>query len=142
MPMKTTRCDDQNLCQFCLALAREECSYCEDGYCLKTDTPCRQRLINPSYRIKDGEINCDWFLLAVLPLDHELNTAIHDIMNEERDLDDEAEDDEAHSFLRKCEDCGRFFTPQSNRQKRCKACALKAHKKVDAKWHRLQYSRI
>ena len=136
-----TKENDRELCQLCLDLARQECACCVNGYCLQTDKPCRQRLIDPSYRIEDGRIGCDWFLMAVLPLDPELNETVNAILNKERDLYDEPENDESHTFLRKCENCGRFFPPHSNRQKRCKACALEVHRKTDAEWHRRQYWR-
>ena len=130
-----------HLCQLCVKLAESECSYCQNGNCLETDRPCRERLINPKYSIQDGAIDCDWFWEAVLPLNRELNESCCRSVNETPDLwDEDPEKDD--SLLRQCVDCGRIFTPHSNSQKRCRECAVKAKRKTDAAAQRRYYWRM
>ncbi len=99
------------------------------------DRPCESLLVNPVYRIEDGAINCEWFIDAVLPLDPELNETIGGLINRVRDLYDA----DRPPILLQCADCGKYFTPHSNRQKRCKACAGEAKRRNNAAIKRLSY---
>lgn len=57
------------------ALARGECANYQNGMCLETDQRCH--LINPRYdSIRDGMIDCDYFLECVLPADWDLNDLV------------------------------------------------------------------
>ena len=48
------------------ALARDECAYCQNGFCLKTDERCH--LIREDCdTLRDGLIACDYFYESVLP---------------------------------------------------------------------------
>ena len=70
------------------ALARGECANYQNGMCLETDQRCH--LINPRYdSIRDGMIDCDYFLECVLPADWDLNDLVSYAL-----WYDEAEDDD------------------------------------------------
>ena len=99
-------------------LARRECANYSDGSCLTDDHPCH--VLNPAYKtIHDGAVACDYFLLAVLPLDAELNTAIlHEIYREE---------DQAGEGWKECVRCHKPFIPGSNRQRYCASCGEAAN---------------
>ncbi len=123
----------------CLRLAYNECPYCtDDKMCLLIDLPCAYNLIDMDYSIADGAIGCEYFTKAVLPLDPELNDTVNRLIWAERDLYEDDENDTTE-FLRQCVDCGKWFTPTNNRQKRCRSCGMIAHKKTDAAWHRKEY---
>ena len=54
------------------ALAAGECANYHGGFCAETDRRCH--LINPKYdSIRDGMIDCDYFLECVLPANWELS---------------------------------------------------------------------
>ena len=94
-------------------LAKKECANYANGFCLPADRPCH--VLNPAYKtIHDGAVECDYFLLAVLPLDAELNTAVwHEICREE---------DQAGKGWKECVRCNKPFIPASNRQRYCAEC--------------------
>ena len=98
-------------------LAQKECANYTDGLCLPVDRPCH--VLNPAYKtIHDGAIACDYFLLAVLPLDAELNTAVwHEIYRGE---------DQAGEGWKECVRCHKPFIPGSNRQRYCASCGAAA----------------
>lgn len=98
-------------------LAQKECVNYADGFCLLADCPCH--VLNPAYKtIHDGAIACDYFLLAVLPLDAELNTAVwHEIYRGE---------DQAGEGWKECVRCLKPFIPGSNRQRYCASCGAAA----------------
>ena len=98
-------------------LTQKECANYADGFCLPVDRPCH--VLNPAYKtIHDGAIVCDYFLLAVLPLDAELNTAVwHEIYRGE---------DQAGEGWKECVRCHKPFIPGSNRQRYCVSCGAAA----------------
>jgi len=81
---------------------------------------CAFCVLNPAYKtIHDGAVACDYFLLAVLPLDAELNTAIlHEVYREE---------DQAGEGWKECVRCHKPFIPGSNRQRYCASCGEAAN---------------
>ena len=99
------------------ALARGECANYQNGMCLETDRRCH--LINPRYdSIRDGIIDCDYFLECVLPADWDLNDLISYAL-----WYDEAEGyEELPSNMKRCAECQRPFVFTSNRQKYCNVC--------------------
>lgn len=99
-------------------LAQKECANYADGICLPADRPCH--VLNAAYKsIHDGAIACDYFLLAVLPLDTELNTAVwHEIYRGE---------DQAGEGWKECIRCHKPFIPGSNRQRYCVSCGEAAN---------------
>ncbi len=99
-------------------LAKKECANYANGFCLPTDCPCH--VLNPAYKtIHDGAVDCDYFLLTVLPLDTELNTAVwHEIYREE---------DQAGEGWKECVRCHKPFIPGSNRQRYCASCGEAAN---------------
>ena len=99
-------------------LARKECANYADGFCLPADRPFH--VLNPAYKtIHDGAVACDYFLLAVLPLDAELITAVwHEICREE---------DQAGEGWKECVRCHKPFIPASNRQRYCASCGETAN---------------
>ena len=99
-------------------LAQKECANYADGFCLPADCPCHA--LNPAYKtFHDGAVACDYFLLAVLPLDTELNTAVwHEIYRGE---------DQAGEVWKECVRCHKPFIPGSNRQRYCASCGEAAN---------------
>ena len=68
--------------------------------------------------VSTGAVDCDHFLLAVLPLDPELNTAVwHEIYRRE---------DQAGEGWKECVRCYKPFIPGSNRQRYCTSCGASA----------------
>lgn len=98
-------------------LARKECANYANGFCLPENRPCH--VLNPAYStIHDGAVDCDYFLLAVLPLGLELNTAVwHEIYQEEG---------QAGEGWKECVRCHKPFIPASNRQRYCASCGASA----------------
>ena len=98
-------------------LTQKECANYADGLCLPVESPCH--VLNPAYKtIHDGAIACDFFLLAVLPLDTELNTAVwHEIYRG---------DDQTGGGWIECVGCRKPFIPGSNRQRYCASCGAAA----------------
>ena len=98
-------------------VARKECANYADGICLPENVPCH--VINPAYRtIHDGAVDCDWFLLAVLPMYPKLNTEVsHEIFRDE---------DQAGEGWKECTRCKKPFIPGSNRQRFCADCGKAA----------------
>ena len=67
--------NDKQIIKSIKALAKAECSTYEKGICLETDRCCH--IINPNYStIREGIINCDYFLECVLPADWDLNDLV------------------------------------------------------------------
>ena len=99
-------------------LAKKECANYADGFCLPADCHCH--VLSPAYKtIHDGAIACDYFLLAVLPLGTELNTAVwHEIYREE---------DQAGEGWKECVRCHKPFILGSNRQRYCASCGEAAN---------------
>ena len=79
------------------ALAAGECANYHGGFCAETDRRCH--LINPKYdSIRDGMIDCDYFLECVLPANWELSDLVSYAL-----WYDEAEDDDLPSNMKRCE---------------------------------------
>ena len=99
-------------------LAKKECANYANGFCLPDDRPCY--VLNPAYKtIHDGAVHCDYFLLAALPLNVELNTAVwHEVYREE---------DQAGEGWKECVRCHKPFIPGSNRQRYCASCGEAAN---------------
>lgn len=98
-------------------LAKKECANYAGGYCLPYDRPCR--VVNPAYKaIRNGAVNCDYFLFAVLPLWPELSMTVW------REIFDEAGVNEER--WKECVRCHKPFIPASNRQRYCAACGNEA----------------
>ena len=98
-------------------LTQKECANYFNGVCLPTDRPCH--VINPAYlKIRDGVVDCDYSLSAVLPLQPELNTVVwHEILRE---------DDQTGECWKECARCHKPFIPVSNRQQYCTNCGTVA----------------
>ena len=110
---------DKQLTQKAKQLARKECANLMDGTCIEYDEPCF--LISPKYdSIHDGAIDCDYFLLAVLPLQPDLQKAIW--------AEIYSEDGTVSSVMKNCAICGKPFIPTSNRQKFCTDCQIYARR--------------
>lgn len=65
---------------------------------------------------------CRWFRAAVLPLDHQLETALYHRLES-----------------RRCSECGALFLPGSNRAKYCKDCAARVRRRKEAERQRKRY---
>lgn len=111
----------------CVKLAHEECANYVRGLCVDPDRyeECECDCIN-HYTVMDGAINCDYFLLCVLPLDKELNELVWAEIHK-------AIEDEREAGKHQCALCGKWFVPGSNRQKYCMECGYKADRKNRAK---------
>lgn len=89
--------------------AAECCNYCK-GDCLETEQACH--LINDRYEnIADGQLDCDWFLQAVLPAWPQIQSEV---------LADLYQMNKAE--IKPCSRCGKPFVPASNRQRYCEHC--------------------
>lgn len=99
-------------------LAKKECANYANGFCLPTDCPCY--VLNPAHKtIHNGAVDCDYFLLAVLPLDAELNKAVwYEMYREEG---------QAGEGWKECVRCYKPFIPGSNRQRYCASCGEAAN---------------
>lgn len=88
-------------------LVRECCNY-HNGQCMALDEGdgcvCAQSISH--------SLLCRWFRAAVLPLDHQLETALYHRLES-----------------RRCSECGALFLPGSNRAKYCKECAARMKRK-------------
>ena len=62
------------------------------------------------------------FRVAVLPLDHQLETALYHRLES-----------------RRCSECGALFLPGSNRAKYCKECAARVRRRKEAERQRKRY---
>lgn len=71
------------------ALARDECAYCQNGFCLKTDERCH--LIREDCdTLRDGLIACDYFYESVLPAGWNLTDLIaYSLWYAEADADED-----------------------------------------------------
>ena len=109
--------------------AKNICSLYRNGECIETGCPCH--VLHPSYTIRDGSINCDYFLTAVLPADKELSDRVQaEIYQQETE----------HTVqTKKCSRCRIPFIPCSNRQRYCSTCAVEAERTRNAQSHRRQY---
>ena len=88
------------------ALARGECANYQNGMC-----------------IRDGMIDCDYFLECVLPADWDLNDLVSYAL-----WYDEAEEDDLPPDMKRCQDCQQPFVFTNNRQQFCPACAEKRNR--------------
>ncbi|MEY8238325.1 cysteine-rich VLP domain-containing protein [Lachnospiraceae bacterium 66-29] len=97
-------------------LVRECCNY-DNGQCMALDEGdgcvCVQSISH--------SLLCRWFRAAVLPLDHQLETALYHRLES-----------------RRCSECGALFLPGSNRAKYCKDCATRMKRKHAAERKRKQ----
>ena len=88
-------------------LVRECCNY-DNGQCMALDEGdgcvCVQSISH--------SLLCRWFRVAVLPLDHQLETALYHRLES-----------------RRCSECGALFLPGSNRAKYCRECAARMKRK-------------
>lgn len=109
--------NDKQLLKQCAAHARAECANLHGKECVVDE--CRCHLINTKYpTIEEGALDCDWFLLAVLPQDKELSKAVWQQLV--------GQDGPSRNRGRLCEICRNTFTPTSPRQKYCAACGERA----------------
>ena len=67
-------------------------------------------------------LRCRWFRAAVLPLDHQLETALYHRLES-----------------RRCSECGALFLPGFNRAKYCKDCAARVRRRKEAERQRKRY---
>ena len=79
------------------ALIKNQCCNYDDGDCLLLDCPCPQMI---TY-----SLICKWCKTAVLPNNKELYIQLIKSVN-----------------TKKCDVCGKLFTPKSNRAKYCDKC--------------------
>ena len=90
-------------------LVRECCNY-DNGQCMALDEGdgcvCVQSISH--------SLLCRWFRVAVLPLDHRLES-------------------------RRCSECGALFLPGSNRAKYCRECAARVRRRKEAERQRKRY---
>ena len=97
-------------------LVRECCNY-DNGQCMLLDEGdgcvCVQSISH--------SLLCRWFRAAVLPLDHQLETALYHRLES-----------------RRCSECGALFLPGSNRAKYCRECAVRMKRKHAAERKRKQ----
>ncbi len=104
------------------ALARDECANYQRGMCLETDDRCH--LINAKYdSIREGIIDCDYFLECVLPADWDLNDLISYAL-----WYDGEDEDALPPNMKRCEECQQPFVFTNNRQQYCRSCAQKRQK--------------
>lgn len=109
--------NDKQLLKRCVNLAKAECADCHGKDCTPEDRRCH--VINPKYpSIEEGAIDCDWFLLAVLPQDKELSKAVWQSLI--------GQDGPTRTWGRLCEICRNTFVPTSPRQKYCPSCGKRA----------------
>jgi len=101
------------------AQAKNLCAAYRDGECLQDECTCH--VLHPKYAIKDGGIDCDYFLTAVLPSDSDLFDRVQAEIYQ-TGLPPFAQ-------VKKCTRCGKHFTPRSNRQMYCVACSVEEKKK-------------
>ncbi|NBH74229.1 hypothetical protein D3Z51_19990 [Clostridiaceae bacterium] len=98
-------------------LVRECCNY-DNGQCMALDEGdgcvCVQSISH--------SLLCRWFRAAVLPLDHQLETALYHRLES-----------------RRCSECGALFLPGSNRAKYCKDCAARVRRRKEAERQRKRY---
>ena len=98
-------------------LVRECCNY-DNGQCMVLDEGdgcvCVQSISH--------SLLCRWFRAAVLPLDHQLETALYHRLES-----------------RRCSECGTLFLPGSNRAKYCKECAARVRRRKEAERQRKRY---
>ena len=118
--------DDKKIISVIRKLAKEECANYDHGYCLETDKPCH--VINPHYdSIRDGAVDCDYFLECVLPADWDLNDLTwYAIWYDE--------DEPMEARPRHCAVCGALFIPEteSSRQMYCSVCSEREMRKKHA----------
>lgn len=116
--------DDKKIIRHCSTFACQECANYSDHCCLPEDGPCH--VINPNYpTIREGAIDCDYFLTAVLPSNSELHKLVwNELLS--TDIFD-------HKDTRNCILCGRPYVPASPRQKYCAVCGdtMKAQRNRD-----------
>lgn len=104
---------DKCIIRSCKALAERACANFSNHYCLPEDRACH--LINARYpTIHDGAIDCDYFIISVLPGEK----ALHRLVLSR--LFDAGECTPAHT--RACVRCGQRYVPISPRQKYCASC--------------------
>ncbi len=88
-------------------LVRECCNY-DNGQCIVLDEGdgcvCVQNISH--------SLLCRWFRVAVLPLDHQLETALYHRLKS-----------------RRCSECSSLFLPGSNRAKYCRECVVRMKRK-------------
>ena len=116
-------------------LARDECANYYRGKCLETDGPCH--VINPGYEsVRDGTVDCDYFMDYVLPADWELNDLVwYAIWADEKAT-------VLPDGMKECEICHMAFLPTHPKQKYCKGCGeivnrKKSRERMREKRHRI-----
>ena len=104
---------DKSIIRSCKTLTEKSCANFSNRYCLPEDRACH--LINARYpAIRDGAIDCDYFMTAVLPGDKALHRLVLS------SLFDSAKRPPVHT--RECARCGQRYMPASPRQKYCASC--------------------
>lgn len=92
-------------------LIRAECCNYDNSNCVLLDNGSYQKCPQVSNR----ELNCDWFIEAVLPLNPVLESEV-------------LHDSGLNSVQKKCTVCGKPITVQSNRAQYCPKCLIKVKK--------------
>jgi len=93
-------------------LIRNECCNFDSGNCVLLDNGAYHKCTQVSNR----ELGCEWFVEAVLPLNPILEAEVLHI------------DSEINSIHKKCANCGKAITVQSNRAKYCPKCLIQVRK--------------
>ena len=125
--------EDKKIIRQCKSLAEKECAnYC-NRLCLWENRPCH--VINSRYAaIRDGVIDCDWFMEAVLPASTELNKLVwHELLSGAVPT---------ASGPRRCEKCGEPYIPSSPRQKYCVPCSKAVKKQQNREKQRRHNERL
>ena len=125
--------EDKKIIRQCKSLAEKECANYSNRMCIPEDRPCF--VINSHYpSIRDGAIDCDWFMQAILPGCAELNKLVlHELF---------CDGTSAASGTRKCEKCGAPYVPSSPRQKYCVSCGKAVKKQQNQEKQRRHNERL
>ncbi|MBO2517716.1 MAG: hypothetical protein CW338_10710 [Clostridiales bacterium] len=116
---------DKQILRSIKKLAQLECCNYDRGMCIETDERCH--LIHPDFdSIRDGAIDCDYFMDCVLPASWELD----DLVNYALWYDDEDEEPD----YRACKICGKPFLPDESapHQLYCRECGERKKKRDHA----------
>ena len=102
-------------------LAKRECCNYSDGLCDRSGKECRQK--------KDKNLNCDWFVKAVLPLDKTLLAEINSIKTSTELKETVTENNKSNPRVRQkqCDICGKAFNSIARNTRHCPKCAEKVH---------------
>lgn len=128
----TKETKDSAIKRRCVKLAHDECANYVRGKCEDPDRIGKGEYdcdcVN-HYTITEGGINCDHFLMNVLPQDKELKERVWALIYKPVEGEGETKQRET----KPCALCGKLFVPRNNRQKYCMECSYKADRKNRAK---------